>query len=300
MDLLTLYKRLWDISHWTVLWKDGSYRADWVRALQHPEPPDGIIMKGSFGLGKDRTMLISAQRIHDIRPDLPLGVYGWWLPDLNPIQQADVLCDQHEVVARLGKIIIPSVDVEQRRTDGNKRRASDDLHKVVDRIYNRLGIQPMIYTSRHYWLDVVMGRNTQFGGYNLWVAHYTEAPNPYIPPGWNAWDAWQRRIIKVAGLPGSVDFNHVKEHLLSNTPPVPLWPKRATVTATGLWIRSGPRVNAQKVGSLTRMTGIEVYEEILVDHPGSNQKDVWLRINDTLPYAYCAMLYADNEYVRYV
>jgi GH25 family lysozyme M1 (1,4-beta-N-acetylmuramidase) len=67
--------------------------------------------------------------------------------------------------------------------------------------------KPIVYTRRGFVLQK-LGDASALAAYPLWVAHYTGAPQPALPPGWNAWTIWQYTGSgAIAGITGQVDID---------------------------------------------------------------------------------------------
>jgi lysozyme len=70
-----------------------------------------------------------------------------------------------------------------------------------------LGRKPIVYTRRGF-VRQKLGDAGALKGYALWVAHYTRAAKPALPPGWDAWLMWQHSQTGiVAGVNSNVDLN---------------------------------------------------------------------------------------------
>ena len=72
------------------------------------------------------------------------------------------------------------------------------------------GKTPIIYTGPGFWEDHM--QNDGFGGYPLWIAHYTHAAAPKLPIGWDDWTFWQYASgesgeFKIPGVAQAVDIN---------------------------------------------------------------------------------------------
>jgi lysozyme len=82
----------------------------------------------------------------------------------------------------------------------------------LQRVYERLGVRPMIYTSPSFWRNA-MGDSRWFAdnGYSmLWVAHWG-VTSPSVPGsnwGGRSWTFWQYADNgTVPGVPTRVDLN---------------------------------------------------------------------------------------------
>jgi lysozyme len=112
----------------------------------------------------------------------------------------------------IGEIELPPVlDVEDKYLDEHHVRTFlEEFARFTDR-------KPLIYTSASKWHELI-GQDTPWAsGYDLWVAHYTNRPEPLLPQAWDRWTFWQHTNQgQVAGYEGDIDldyFNGDKEAL---------------------------------------------------------------------------------------
>jgi lysozyme len=124
----------------------------------------------------------------------------------------------------------PALDLEEARTAGGVdewddvprgqrvARAVGWLQAVED----ALGMRPVVYT-RAGFVDAKLPSADSLGVYPLWIAQYTQASAPRIPPVWTAWTIWQHTDRgNVVGVRGTVDldrFNGSETDLLAFTVP---------------------------------------------------------------------------------
>lgn len=146
---------------------------------------------------------------------LVVGAYHFARPDLTPgdaVAEADHFANQ----LRLGSGDLPPVlDLEQ--TGG---LGVPDLHAWVEafleQLYVRTGVRGIIYVSPSFWTNR-MGNSGWFAahGYNvLWIAHWTTAPEPWVPAdnwGGKGWTFWQYTSDgSVPGIGGRVDLDRYR------------------------------------------------------------------------------------------
>ncbi len=63
----------------------------------------------------------------------------------------------------------------------------------LDGVENKLNVKPIIYLSTSFAGDILKS-DKSLAAYVLWLAHYTQAPNPRVPEPWksgNSWTFWQ-------------------------------------------------------------------------------------------------------------
>jgi MYXO-CTERM domain-containing protein len=128
------------------------------------------------------------------------GVYQYFEPGQDPIQQADILIDR---MGPLGPDDLPPViDVEATSGLGPAAVATS-VGQWIDHVEAAIGIKPIIYTGRYFWQDNV--GSSDFAEYPLWIAHYTDGC-PNIPDQWGNWVFHQYTSSgSVAGISGAVD-----------------------------------------------------------------------------------------------
>ncbi|MDX2162304.1 MAG: GH25 family lysozyme [bacterium] len=148
-----------------------------------------------------------------------------------------------------------ALDIEV--TDGQTPAFISTLvRECLQILTTRTGRKPIIYTAKWFW-DANLIASPDWSQYDLWVANYG-ALTPALPRDWTTWRFWQ--YTSQGTVPGVGSrftdlnyFNGTPEQLIAyagTTPPVGRL--RARVTASSVNVRSGPNVNFQDVGDLTR------------------------------------------------
>jgi GH25 family lysozyme M1 (1,4-beta-N-acetylmuramidase) len=160
------------------------------------------------------------------------GVYQFFRSDEDAIAQADLLIDAVGGALAEGDLP-PVIDVES--TDG--RSASQIAAKVrqwSNRIEDKLGVKPFIYTGPYFWRDNVNGAD--MNDHKLWVAHYGTSC-PLVPPTWTRWTFHQHTSSgRVDGIAGNVDmnrFNGSLADLQALTVPAPFATRAQAMRALG-------------------------------------------------------------------
>jgi lysozyme len=134
---------------------------------------------------------------------LARGAYHFFHPSEDAAQQAAHFLS---VVQFEPGDLPPVLDVEV-----NDGVANDVIVEGVqtwlDAVEPVAGVTPVIYTAASFW-DAHL--NSSFGGYPLWIAHYTSAPAPSpLPAGWNEWAFWQySQSLDISGVGGAADHNY--------------------------------------------------------------------------------------------
>lgn len=143
---------------------------------------------------------------------VPIGVYGFWRPDQNAIEQGNLLSKLHR---DHNAFYVPMVDVEN--TGGGMKPffIRRKLRKTVDILTASIRKPPTIYTRPGFWNLNVNAKD--YGNCPLWVARYVHTdrdwykqpehavpvnpddwaayamshPRPTPTNGWPLWSAWQ-------------------------------------------------------------------------------------------------------------
>ncbi len=126
------------------------------------------------------------------------GAYQWFLPNQDPIAQADLAVS---VLGRLGPGDLPVMaDVEAAAPYPSPSVYAARLRQWVDRVTQGTGKKPIIYSGYYYWAGA-LGNSPQFADLPLAHAQYTLAACPRIPDVWSRWTIWQYRGGGVPGIP---------------------------------------------------------------------------------------------------
>lgn len=114
--------------------------------------------------------------------NFPFGLYAF-LRYASGVQQADVFIAK----TAAGRGVLPSV------VDVEVAMPAYVVRTYAERIKERLGYYPIIYTSHYCW-SLVSGTTAEktwlSANCPLWVAHWG-ATNPLCPPGWTSYMLWQ-------------------------------------------------------------------------------------------------------------
>ena len=134
--------------------------------------------------------------------------------DSSGLVQADYFLNYANFTPN-GKTLRPAVDLEWNPYtstnacyDKTPAQLVAWIQEFVNRVKQRTGLEPIIYTAATWWQQCV-GNSTAFGAHPLWVASWTETPA--LPAGWSNWDLWQYSdSTTVPGITGEVDGNYVR------------------------------------------------------------------------------------------
>ena len=128
------------------------------------------------------------------------GVYQFFRPGEDPIQQADLM------LSKIGALedgdLAPIMDVEV--ADGvSPATIQANMKKWLDHVQQKTGRTPIIYTAAFMSQNVGNG----FSAYPLWVANYGVSC-PTMPSNWAHWKFWQSSSTgSVSGISGAVDVD---------------------------------------------------------------------------------------------
>lgn len=126
------------------------------------------------------------------------GAYHYFEPAEDGLKQADFFLRQ---VDHAPGDLPPVLDIEE--INGvNKSTLRKRLKDWLDKVEERTGVQPIIYTNPktyYYLLD------DDFSHYPLWIAHYHSGGQPRIFRNWHFWQ--HSESGRVNGIQSHVDFN---------------------------------------------------------------------------------------------
>jgi lysozyme len=139
---------------------------------------------------------------------LTVGAYHFFDYTLDGREQADHFIDRVEAANGIDDALPPVIDVECWSPIGASIHAvsAARLRDLVERVYERTGRLPLIYTSVHMWNEV-MGNADGFEDLPLWAACWGCAVPPAIAPGWESWTFWQEGLTRIPGV-GRLDGNY--------------------------------------------------------------------------------------------
>jgi lysozyme len=177
-----------DVSYWQGL------NIDWKKVRGNGI--SFVLLRATSGLKKDSSYPINYSGSGDA--GILRGSYHYFYPQYDVLQQARLFTN-----TILNGELPPILDVEQDGlTETNVRAFLKEFERVTGR-------KPIIYTSAYKW-NTLIGTNTLWASvYDLWVAHYTTRPDPYLPKAWIIWKFWQfTNKGHVDGYYGDIDMNY--------------------------------------------------------------------------------------------
>ncbi len=139
---------------------------------------------------------------------LAAGAYHFFDYTLDGRAQADHFLDRVEAAGGIDDALPPVVDVECWKPIGASIHAvsSTRLRDFVERVYERTGRMPIIYTSVFMWREVV-GNSDDFEDLSLWAACWGCDAPPSLAPGWDDWAFWQTGLTRIPTV-GRLDSNY--------------------------------------------------------------------------------------------
>lgn len=141
------------------------------------------------------------------------GAYHFYRYALDPEKQAEWFVAQF--INDKGELP-PALDVELAPSDNpvvNKTIVTENILRCLNKIEQLAGVKPIIYTSANMWNK--MTTEPAWGiNFKLWVAHYTDRIDPFLPQPWRSkgtWTFWQYSGSgQIPGNSGLIDLNRYR------------------------------------------------------------------------------------------
>jgi len=190
-----------DVSNW-------QGRIDWAKVRGAGKR--FVIAKASEGIGYEDASY-DRNKSGALAEGIAFGAYHFARPENDPIKEADWFV---KVAGYQRGMLIPTLDLE--RTGGRGPKGLTNWTKAwLNRVYERLGVRAMIYTSPSFWRENL--DNTAWFANNgyavLWVAHW-KTTSPSVPAsnwGGRSWTFWQYSSTgSVPGISGNVDLDRYR------------------------------------------------------------------------------------------
>lgn len=154
---------------------------------------------------------------------LLVGAYHFYSPGVDPTAQASYFLG----IARAAGVSVLAVDFEPSTAGTDEANAAI----MCLALHDATGRWPLLYTGR--W--DVSPANKIFSEMPLWIAAWTTAATPALPPGFSSWQLWQFESVlnAVPGVVGACSRSRFNGDLAGLqawwTPPAP---EPSTITAT--------------------------------------------------------------------
>jgi len=195
-----------DISHW-----QDAERIDWAKLR---ETHQFVICRAAYGTMRDREVVEHVR--HARREAFSIGLYQFFRACQDVQKQFDVLRVVDDDCGYESGDIVPGMDVEddpgaplgQRSVRPEWSAPAEQLSTLLVEQYGNASN----YLTQRDW--VRLGRPGWVLDRPLWVAHWTEHPEPATPND-EAWAMWQHRVGKLPGVyPGDLDQNVSRDLIL--------------------------------------------------------------------------------------
>jgi lysozyme len=140
------------------------------------------------------------------------GAYHFFRPAQSAESQIANFLD---AVGTLGASDLPPVlDLEEATTPhGDEWDGVPPQNRIslvmtwLNGVASKLGRKPIVYTRRGF-VELDLPAPDPLAQFPLWIAHYTTAPVPRMPPIWSKWTFWQySETGTLDGIAGAVDLN---------------------------------------------------------------------------------------------
>ena len=158
---------------------------------------------------------VDVQFVRNWRETRTVGVLRGAYHVCSPAQPVSLQVDHFmKVVSTLQPDDLPpALDLEEVR--GGASQDQWDLIEAGERVRlvlewlqgveGKLGRRPVVYT-REQFIAAKFPSAAPLRVYPLWIAHYSDAPQPSIPSAWSSWTFWQYSDRgEVHGIAGQVD-----------------------------------------------------------------------------------------------
>lgn len=165
---------------------------------------------------RDAMRAVNAARAR--KAGIELGLYGVCYPRhgraQDAAQQAAQLAADHKAS---GATLRPMIDFESLADvpDATPQEWLAALDEYCDGL-EAAGLSPILYTYPSFWRSMSGWTfDARWAAYPLWLAHYTKAGQPDVPPPWTRALVWQYAASapgfegRVDGVPGLVDRNRL-------------------------------------------------------------------------------------------
>ena len=148
---------------------------------------------------------------------LPVGAYHFLSHGTLPKDQAANFISNYKPV-RMSDDLPPVLDLEWDKRPGtnydrwNGQSSKQIVEKCLtwlDIVEREFGVQPLIYTNKNWWENMLGDEGRRLASYKIWMSRYGKfnLPAPPMPDGLS-WAIWQfTEHGRIPGIDGRVDAN---------------------------------------------------------------------------------------------
>jgi GH25 family lysozyme M1 (1,4-beta-N-acetylmuramidase) len=168
---------------------------DW-NALRQNDGVSFTILRATVGMRQDSTYLRNYRRAGEV--GILRGAYHYFYPVFDARAQA------RRFAETVQESELPFfLDVEESGMN------AEHVLDFIDEFQTVTGRAPMIYTSISKWHGLI-GQNIPWArNHELWVAHYTDQPQPLMPDSWDRWTFWQYSMTgRLSGHSDDLDLDY--------------------------------------------------------------------------------------------
>ncbi len=134
------------------------------------------------------------------------GPYVFFRPDIaDEVSIETQIRTMYNTVSKTGDLgeLPPVLDAERTPCTW------EQIAEAMDWMEQLFGRQPLLYTSLGFVQELGPPPNwVRQKNWPLWIAQYTDAPQPILPEGWDTWVFWQYTSQgRIPGYDGNIDRN---------------------------------------------------------------------------------------------
>ena len=189
-----------DVSQWSGVGKSGA-----EAVLEIAPDIDFAFTRVAFGIRQDPAFAINWQLMG--QHGLYRGAYLFLRIDQDPVAQVDA------AVRAIGEAqprdLCLTLDFEEqslpsRTPPPDPVKVRQVLSRALDRVEEQMRCTPLLYTNWNMGNRYL--NDPHFTRYPLWIADWTSAQTPRLPPAWSQYAFWQR-ASQFRGSPEPADFD---------------------------------------------------------------------------------------------
>lgn len=187
---------------------------NWERVAQQIKPEiDFVFIKASQGVGSmDPRLKLNSVGAKTV--GLKVGYYHYSTLNSASVSE-DARSEAEWFVSVIKELPVPDLPLILDLEDDNKKvqLSKADVLRWVDMFFNTLikfGYRDYALYSYTPFLEAHLPSNHNLGDVRLWIAAYTNKPEPKLPAGWKDFWCWQYTDKgTVNGISGAVDMNRM-------------------------------------------------------------------------------------------